>query len=940
MRRSDVLCVICIFVLATLFLAPALRPGYTLLPLGLESQIAPWHKQVTQQVQNPLLSDPFYTFYPRRDFFTESLQAGTYPLWNPYIFGGHPLIGDTAAQPFYPPNVLAALFLSAARSLSVLAWFHLVLTGVSFFAFLRILELKQVAALFGAVAWMLNANAVAWLENPHRLSTLSWLPAIFLFYELALQRRSLWPVTVAGGLYGLCILGGHTQFALGNGMALGVFALFRAITISRKAGRPVCRPLGIVGVVGLIGVGIGAIQLVPTHQLAELSHRGVKNLRGFLAGAWPLQHLVSLWIPDFHGSPVRPPYWGALNYAEVTVYYGAFAFPLALAALGWVDRATGRFFSLMQAIVILVALGSPLAWVLAWLPWIRYFRLISLIAYVPFFGGAAAAFCLDNLMEMSCRERPRWWEPLATSMIMLGVFTVLVILNRKADTAAHWSGLVPHLWRTTLIWLVGLLCVSLMSLRPAMAGALLVILLAVDLFQWGNSFNPVSPLENLYPENAVASVMRRDPTVFRVLPLQTDRVIFGPNVLSVFGLQEVGGYSSLMVGRYRELVKAIDDEVAIWWMRPNRNMLVNSKFDPLFGFLNVKYVLSTRPLEEYSTMVEVERVPKRGAAIRLAGGERITTTFVGQRPGLNRVDVHFADMTGAPPQMVRFLLWRRSEDGKLVADITVDGADLPDRGSRPFFFAPVVDSKGETFAWGLEVPRSASGGSVWLQPTGEPAEEQPAFTAYSTQLQFVNSQEGVWIYQNPNVLGRAYVIREWEVLPDHRLLSRLASSDFNVWTTALLEGPLPAEQAAALEGAPPEPASAAEVTQYGTHRVEVRAEMTSAGLLVLSDVYYPGWCVTVDGAAAEVLRVNYALRGVFLDEGVHHVVFRFVPKGLYVGLAIATSTLLGVFAVNLWLGRRSYETRRRDDPEQGPADRSGRRSRPARSGRRSNESAT
>ncbi|MGD8244615.1 MAG: hypothetical protein PVI63_05415, partial [Anaerolineae bacterium] len=140
--------------LATIFLAPALRPGYTLLPLGLEAGIAPWHKQVTQQVQNPLLSDPFYTFYPRRHFFTTALQQGTYPLWNPYIFSGHPVLGDTAAQTFYPPNVLAAVFLSAARALPVLAWFHLGLTGVCMFAFPRLLSLGPHPALFGAVAWL------------------------------------------------------------------------------------------------------------------------------------------------------------------------------------------------------------------------------------------------------------------------------------------------------------------------------------------------------------------------------------------------------------------------------------------------------------------------------------------------------------------------------------------------------------------------------------------------------------------------------------------------------------------------------------------------------------------------------------------------------------------------------------------------------------------
>jgi hypothetical protein len=106
LRRNDALCLVAILALATIFLAPALRPGYTLLPLGLESGIAPWHKQVPQQAQNLLLSDPFYTFYPRRHFFTVSLQRGAYPLWNPYIFSGHPVAGDVCSTSIARPGLV------------------------------------------------------------------------------------------------------------------------------------------------------------------------------------------------------------------------------------------------------------------------------------------------------------------------------------------------------------------------------------------------------------------------------------------------------------------------------------------------------------------------------------------------------------------------------------------------------------------------------------------------------------------------------------------------------------------------------------------------------------------------------------------------------------------------------------------------------------------
>ncbi len=915
MKRGDSLCALGIVLLVTLFLAPALRPGYTLLPLGLEGGIAPWHKQVTQQAQNLLLSDPFYTFYPRRHFFTASLERGIYPLWNPYIFSGHPVIGDTAAQTFYPPNALAAIVLSAARALPVLAWFHLALTGVALFAFLRVVGLQRHAAFFGAVAWMLNGNAVVWLENPHRLSTLAWLPAVFLFYELALRRRRLWPGLVAGGLYGLSILGGHTQFALGNGLALAAYALFGAISASWKRRRLVWRPLMMASLVGSVGVGVGAVQLLPTYQLAQFSHRGVMDVSRFLAGGWPLQHVITLWMPDFFGNPVRAPYWGAKNYAEVTVYYGAFALPLALAAIVWGRRSgrkhasrkgspgsffLGEFFPVMQVIVLLLALGSPLAYLLAWLPPIRYFRLISLSAYVPFFGGVAAALGLDALLRAIRQGQDVLWEALATALALLVGFTALVALSRWAEVTARWPDILPSVWRTALIWGASVACLLLMRWRPNLTATLLIGLLVVDLFWWGMPFNPVNSLEILYPENEVTGLLREEATPFRVLPLQTDRVIFGPNVLSVFGLSETGGYSSLMVERYRELVKAIDDEVAVWWMRPNRNMLVNSNFDPLFSLLNVKYVLSTHPLDGQLTSVEVKREPTESAGLPLMPGERLTARFDARHPGLNRVDVPFALTEDAPPDSVRFLLWQEQAGGRLVADITVAREDLPQNGAYSFFFAPVADSAGQEFVWSLKIPEREEGVGLRVGEAGG----EPAFTAYSTQLQLADIRQGVWIYENPNVLPRAYVVHDTEVVSAQRALDRLVSFDVNPWTTALLEEPLSNEAAAALDDAPLRSTSVAHVTHYQPHSVEVKAEMAAPGLMVLSDTYYPGWHVSVDGSPAQLVRVNHALRGVFVPRGSHRVVFRFAPRVFYVGLAVTIATFVGGSVAAWWESQR------------------------------------
>jgi hypothetical protein len=141
-------------------------------------------------------------------------------------------------------------------------------------------------------------------------------------------------------------------------------------------------------------------------------------------------------------------------------------------------------------------------------------------------------------------------------------------------------------------------------------------------------------------------------------------------------------------------------------------------------------------------------------------------------------------------------------------------------------------------------------------------------------------------------LPRAYIVDHVEVVSGQDLLERLTASAFNPWVSALLEEPLPADKAAALASTSRRSLSTARVVRYQPHQVEIEADLVAPGLLILSDAYYPGWKVTVDGQPAQLLRANYALRGVILPGGMHRVVFRFVPRSLQLGLVLTGATLL------------------------------------------------
>ena len=111
-------------------------------------------------------------------------------------------------------------------------------------------------------------------------------------------------------------------------------------------------------------------------------------------------------------------------------------------------------------------------------------------------------------------------------------------------------------------------------------------------------------------------------------------------------------------------------------------------------------------------------------------------------------------------------------------------------------------------------------------------------------------------------------------------------------TTALVESAL------ACTGTAPE-AGEAEIVWYEGNRIEVQVR-GGGGLLILSEVDYPGWRATVDGDPVRLVRADYVLRALCVPAGEHRVVLVYDPTPAKIGLAITGVALSAVVAVAVW----------------------------------------
>ena len=81
------------------------------------------------------------------------------------------------------------------------------------------------------------------------------------------------------------------------------------------------------------------------------------------------------------------------------------------------------------------------------------------------------------------------------------------------------------------------------------------------------------------------------------------------------------------------------------------------------------------------------------------------------------------------------------------------------------------------------------------------------------------------------------------------------------------------------------------LTKYEPNNMTYTVNSAKGGVVVFSEVYYPGWSATIDGQPAELGRVNYILRALNVEAGKHEVVLDFHPSSISITETIAYTAL-------------------------------------------------
>jgi len=128
----------------------------------------------------------------------------------------------------------------------------------------------------------------------------------------------------------------------------------------------------------------------------------------------------------------------------------------------------------------------------------------------------------------------------------------------------------------------------------------------------------------------------------------------------------------------------------------------------------------------------------------------------------------------------------------------------------------------------------------------------------------------VFIYENPKALRKAFIVHEILSLPEDEVYENVVNISFAPSATAFVN-----DRESAVEYSSVDNGSSDLISIEETSDNEMNIEITTAnpGILIMGQGHYPAWNAYIDGERTEVVRVDHALMGVYIEYGHHNVTF-------------------------------------------------------------------
>lgn len=495
------------FCLTFIFLYPLVY-GLILLPLDLLiSNYEPWSLPNNILLKNPYMQDSIVQLYPWKHFVFDSFVKNLIPLWNPYQLMGMPFMASMKPMVFYPLNIF--YIFGEINAWHMLLFSQIFLSMLFSYLLARELSINKLGSILVSISFSLSSLMIGVLEFGSEGHVLLWFPLFFYCTKKYLDSMKARYIVILSLSISACIFAGQLQY-----FGYGLITLLGFIVYYGKSQKTNFSTYAFLFIGIALGIGISAIQLLPSIELFKSSYRGLgDSYEIFSQSLMKPYQLFRLLAPDFFGNPVTRD--TTIGYIEQSGYFGIVPlFFCFYAAFFGKKNIFTKFFMGSFIVALLFSLNG--------IGQVLYFLKIPLItsgygervfSIVLFSGSLLAGFGVNEFIASNAIKK---------KIISLLLFcTTFIIIAGGSILLQKTIGLQNNLLRDLrypflilfLFALATLIFVYKLKEQKYGAKALVIfviILTFFDLFRMGYRFLTFSNSKFLYPQTPVVTFVKEN----------------------------------------------------------------------------------------------------------------------------------------------------------------------------------------------------------------------------------------------------------------------------------------------------------------------------------------------------------------------------------------------------------------------------------------------
>lgn len=855
---------------------------------------------------------------PNPYIISKALDEGAVPSWNPREGLGMPLIANLNTEVFNPLKIFLNLNPGPFQQ-DIFFLLRLLVMGLFTYLFLKETKLSHPSSLLGSLFFMLSGYSVWWV-NLHPLSTVMYLPAVFYFYERWSERKDLKSGFFMALFLSFAFAAGKTPDVIMGLCLLFPYSLWKGIT--KGSVRGLFPEGGKVLIATISGLLMASVVMLPFFELYGHASPLAKAIRTGAAGhTIPLITSVSLFQPLFLG-------WKNYFYASWIQWEPRIILPHAslvimlLSFYAVLSRKTllKTFpFIVFPVFIFSMVYGILPSHTISRLPVLGSIEFLKYNAMFYFSLSVMAASAFDDLLSDSGNKK-RFGLSIAAVSLIIGAYFYVLFGESPQEVRSYMTTVLV----LSLCGMIALGLSFLLSKKRLVFGISVFLLLILELFLYMPKDHP-DRFDPYAEPPWLKTIADKDP--YRITGGGSS---LPPLVSNAAGLYDIRSVSVLLPGDYYIFFENLLSFSVPQTNNPNPLFIATSPFADLTG---VKYIISREPLDYRQLGEEIRHHVTSLRWVRLFDAMITHTIKGGASYGFfdEGGDVRFSFFfpmnfafetklrVSEPFIFTGFALKDVPEGATAKVKIRIgdDATELVIKGGGGWNdnWFDVSRHMGKILTIVMEGNGTGEGrvvlGDFGLSPGDK--EEGMLYRKLLIlhkkefdSLDYRRTHEGINIYENKNVMERAFLLRRVKTVDnlDDIINELQAGADFRA--TGLVDargyGKLKAsgifrENGGCLtvtpfdKGGPGGHSRKVFIKKYNAAEVSVEVE-SEGGLLVLSDLYYPGWKVKVDGKDEDMIKVFGVLRGVPVKSGKSEVIFTYRPVSLYAGAAISIATFV------------------------------------------------